>query len=146
MGAALYTIGYEEHRLLDSLVARVRGAGVRRVVDVRELPLSRRRGFSKASLAEAFLRAGIVYEHQRPLGNPKPFRELYKSGNVDAGRDAYHAHLHDRSAEALAQLADTVAHTPTCLLCLEHEPERCHRSVIASALKERDPELQVVNL
>lgn len=54
MDAELYTIGYERHFQLESLIEKIRGAGVRRVVDVRELPLSRRRGFSKSSLAEAF--------------------------------------------------------------------------------------------
>jgi uncharacterized protein (DUF488 family) len=146
MGAALYTIGYEEHRLLESLVEKVRLAGVLRVVDVRELPLSRRRGFSKSSLAEAFAHAGIVYEHHRSLGNPKQYRQLYHAGDVAAGRAAYHSHLHGSAPPALDDLAETVADTPTCLLCLEHEPDQCHRSVIADALRERRPDLEVVNL
>jgi uncharacterized protein (DUF488 family) len=146
MGAALYTIGYEEHRLLESLVERVRLAGVLRVIDVRELPLSRRRGFSKSSLAEAFAQAGISYQHYRSLGNPKPYRQLYRDGDIAAGRAAYHSHLHGSSPQELDDLAETVSGTPTCLLCLEHEPDQCHRSVIADALQERRPGLQVVNL
>ena len=46
----VYTIGYEASTMADFLVALQR-AGVARVIDVRALPLSRRPGFSKSSLA-----------------------------------------------------------------------------------------------
>jgi len=48
-------------------VAALRTAGVKRVVGVRELPLSRRHGFSKTRLAAALASAGIVYEPMRAL-------------------------------------------------------------------------------
>jgi len=69
----LFTIGYQGSTPSD-LIDRLLGAGVERVVDVRELPLSRRRGFSKSPLAAALTSAGIRYEHVRALGNPKPNR------------------------------------------------------------------------
>jgi hypothetical protein len=56
----------------------LRDAGVTRVVDVCELPLLRRRGFSKSRLAETLERFAIRYEHVRALGNPEAFRDLYK--------------------------------------------------------------------
>jgi uncharacterized protein (DUF488 family) len=45
----LVTVGYE-WRSLGELVDALRAAGVERLIDVRELPLSRRRGFSKTSV------------------------------------------------------------------------------------------------
>ena len=45
-------------------------AGVERLIDVRELPISRRRGFAKTALGEALAAEGVEYLHMRSLGNP----------------------------------------------------------------------------
>jgi uncharacterized protein (DUF488 family) len=141
----LLTIGYEG-RTQDDLIERLRNAGVDRVVDVRELPLSRRRGFSKTPLAAALDAAGIAYEHARELGNPKKHRERYKRGDVAGGARAYRAHLHNGSYPALIELADAVASQKICLLCVEGEHDRCHRAVIAGAIAERLRRVAVVHL
>jgi uncharacterized protein (DUF488 family) len=74
----IYTIGYEGLGLED-FVVRLRRAGVRIVIDVRELPLSRKRGFSKGALAEALATARIRYSHMRSLGCPKPIRDRHRA-------------------------------------------------------------------
>jgi uncharacterized protein (DUF488 family) len=142
----LFTIGYELHRSPSTLIDALREAGVQRLVDVRELPLSRRRGFSKTALASALEEAGIDYEHVRELGNSKPYRDLYKAGRVDEGVQHYRAHLHNGSYPALVELGDTLHDTPTCLLCFEVDHDVCHRSVIVEALDDRLDELDVVHL
>jgi hypothetical protein len=45
----LATIGYEGADV-DDFVATLRSAGIRRLIDVRELAISRRRGFAKRAL------------------------------------------------------------------------------------------------
>lgn len=45
----LFTLGYEG-LVLDAFIARLQAAQVKTVVDVRELPLSRKKGFSKISI------------------------------------------------------------------------------------------------
>src|SRR4051794_34147798 len=65
----LFTIGYEK-RHLQELIEIVRAARITKVVDVRELPLSRVRGFSKSPLGAALHAAGIAYVHLREAGNP----------------------------------------------------------------------------
>jgi uncharacterized protein (DUF488 family) len=127
-----------------SLVAVLQQAGVQRLVDVRERPSSRRKGFSKTALAAALGEGGIVYEHVRALGNPH--RDLYRAGRVAEGAAAYRAHLQaPEGQEALAQLEATLD-VPSCLLCLEASPERCHRTLVAEALRARIPALAVVDL
>ena len=54
----IYTIGYEGTTVADFLAALAK-AGVRRVIDVRALPLSRRPGFSKTLLGAALKEVGI---------------------------------------------------------------------------------------
>jgi uncharacterized protein (DUF488 family) len=141
----LFTVGYEG-TTPDDLIDRLRDAGVERVVDVRELPLSRRRGFSKSPLAEALARAGIRYEHVRALGNPKPNRERWKSGDSKGGARAFRRHLHNGSRAALDELAESVPSEKTCLLCFEASHQDCHRSLIAGAIAEQLPRVAVVHL
>ena len=75
----LFTIGYEG-RTADDLPASVAASGVTTVIDVRDLPLSRKRGFSKTALASLLAQSGVHYVHERGLGNPKPLRDHVKSG------------------------------------------------------------------
>jgi uncharacterized protein (DUF488 family) len=144
MPATVYTVGYEK-RTVDDLVRDLRAAGVRTLVDVRELPLSRRRGFSKTKLREALEAGAIAYRHMRPLGNPKPYRELYWAGKVEAGAAAYREHLHGVSGEALRELAGDLD-DDMCLLCVEHDHAVCHRAVIVDALMALRPGLNVTHL
>src|SRR5690348_9618599 len=75
----VWTIGYE--RLLPpELVAELEAAGVRRVLDVRYRPQSRRPGMSKTRLGELLASRGIAYEHRRALGTPPDIRWLFKAG------------------------------------------------------------------
>ena len=141
----LFTIGYERSTP-DTLVSELKAAGVERVVDVRELPLSRRRGFSKSALASALEASGIRYEHVRELGNPKPLRDRFKAGDIEGGAKAYRAHLHNGSRFALIELAETIGDEKTCLLCVEESHAVCHRAIIAGAIAERLPQLAVVHL
>lgn len=76
----VFTIGYEG-ATIESFLAALERAGVRRVIDVRQLPLSRRPGFSKAPLAAALKERGIGYVHLKALGTPKPGRDAAKKGD-----------------------------------------------------------------
>ncbi len=144
--ATVFTIGYEQHRFPTTLIEALHAAGVRRLVDVRERPLSRKRGFSKTALAAALEAAEIEYAHVRELGNPKPYRDLYRSGRVEEGKRRYREHLHNGSYPALVELSELVTEAPTCLLCFEATHDECHRAVIVDALKSRLGELDVEHL
>jgi uncharacterized protein (DUF488 family) len=145
MAPALFTIGYER-RSPDELVRELTEAGVTLLADVRELPLSRRRGFSKTALAAVLADAGIEYVHERALGNPKAYRDAWKGGDAEAGRAGYLAHLASGSSEAVDALARRVAEGGVCLLCVEHDAADCHRTLLAAALGERLGALRVQNL
>lgn len=146
VGPVLFTSGYEQHRTPSTLVTALTDAGVERLVDVRELPLSRRRGFSKTGLDAGLAEVGIAYEHVRALGNPKPYRDLYRAGRQDEGEPLYRAHLRNGSTPAVDALAEGLADEPVCLLCFEEDHRTCHRAVIVEELRERLPDLRVEHL
>lgn len=145
MPTKLFTVGYQG-RTLDEMIAELVGAGVSRLVDVRELPLSRRPGFSKTALGEALADAGIKYVHVKALGNPKPNRERYWAGDVAGGAAVYRKHLSNGSRSALVELAASLGDAPACLLCFERDHAECHRDVIVDALHEFHPKLAVSHL
>jgi uncharacterized protein (DUF488 family) len=56
----LLTIGYEG-RTIEEFVGELLAGSVETLIDVRELPLSRKRGFSKRALSTELAAAGIEY-------------------------------------------------------------------------------------
>jgi hypothetical protein len=115
--AGLFTIGYGRHRTPESFVETLTAAGVERLVDVRELPLSRRRYFSKTALSALLAEAGIEYVHMCALDNPKPYRDLYRPGRQEEGEALCLAHLRNGAAVAVDRLSAAVGERPTCVLC-----------------------------
>jgi uncharacterized protein (DUF488 family) len=143
--ATVFTIGYER-RSQGELVQDLLEAGVSLLADVRELPLSRRPGFSKTALAAAVDAVGIEYVHLRALGNPKRHRDAWKGGDAASGIAGYRAHLAGESRPHVDALATRVAEGGVCLLCVEHDAASCHRALLAEALGERLAALRIRNL
>jgi len=142
---ALWTIGYES-LWPDALVAELEAAGIRRLLDVRLRPQSRRPGMSKTKLALKLEEHGIAYEHRRELGTPLEIRGLYRAGRAEEAAAAYRAHVEANAAGALDDLARELDGPRIALLCLEANPAGCHRRVVAERLKARVPSLEVVDL
>lgn len=145
-GPTIWTIGYE--RLLPAaLLNELQEAGVRRLIDVRYRPQSRRAGMSKTRLGNLLEEHGIAYEHRRSLGTPPDLRFLYKNNRVEEGRTGFAEHIEATASAELDALAAALDRDPpTALMCLEADPAVCHRRVLTDALRARRPELRVVDL
>ncbi|MBA4341337.1 MAG: hypothetical protein C0423_04200 [Methylibium sp.] len=132
---ALYTFGYEG-LTIEAFIERLKQARVQLIVDVRELPLSRKKGFSKTAFREALAAAGIAYEHRAALGCPKPVRDRYKAdGDWQAYTRGFHAHLASKKAEITDLTLTTQAQT-ACLVCFEADYVFCHRTYVARAARQ----------
>ncbi|WP_260598981.1 DUF488 family protein [Sphingomonas endolithica] len=130
----IFTIGYEATTMADFLAALSK-AGVKRVIDVRALPLSRRPGFSKTSLAASLFEAGIGYVHLKALGTPKPGRDAAKKGDVATLEAVYAEQLELPEAQVqAAQMLELAAEMPSALLCFERDPCHCHRTLLLQAV------------
>jgi uncharacterized protein (DUF488 family) len=130
-----YTLGYQSHTLLTLLdLLSANKVGV--LVDVRQNPVSRKRGFSKRPLQESIRRSGMDYLHAPDLGTPPSIRRVYlKSGNIKKALEEYEEHLRARR-QYLRSLLHKVSRRSFCLLCLESDYTSCHRSIIAQMLTE----------
>lgn len=128
----LFTFGYEGMSI-DAFIARLQSSGVQTVLDVRELPLSRKSGFSKRAFADALRQVEIVYAHLPALGCPKPIRNQYKAdGDWSNYTKAFNAYLVTQSI-VVAELAQIANKTTACLVCFEADFNFCHRSIVARA-------------
>ena len=139
----IFTIGYEG-TTGGEFVTALQNAGVRRVIDVRALPLSRRPGFSKTALRGALEESGIEYVHLKALGTPADGRAAARAGRHADLERIYAGQL--ELAEAIAQSAQMLAlaeEEPSALLCMEREPGHCHRTLLLDAVA---PEAEVVHL
>lgn len=131
----LYTTGYERSSI-DEFVERLKQNGVTVLVDVRELPLSRKRGFSKIRIQQRLESENIEYVHIRELGSPRDMRhELRSSGNYEEFFTRYRRHLRSQD-QALEQLEGIAQEKIVCIMCYEQEPHLCHRSVIVEELSD----------
>ena len=129
----IFTIGYEGATMADFLAA-LTAAGVERVIDVRALPLSRRPGFSKSTLAASLAEVGIDYVHLKALGTPKPGRDAAKKGDRATLEKVYAGQLHLPEAQAqAARMLELAAEKPSALLCFERDPAICHRTLLLGA-------------
>src|ERR1700722_12400846 len=92
MQRSFYTIGYQNSRVEDFVVA-LHLARVEMLIDVRDVPLSRKPGFSKTALAAILEKKGIAYAHLKGLGDPKPGREAARARQYDQFRRIFGKHM-----------------------------------------------------
>ncbi len=139
----VYTIGYES-RSLDSFLDSLRQNHIEQVIDVRQVPMSRKPGFSKGKLSSALEGAGISYVHVKELGSSKEMREkLHATKDYDAFFYDYRYYLGTHFA-LVQQAWELASEKRSCLLCFEKKPSECHRSVIAEFIYTRMPNVDGV--
>lgn len=130
----IYTVGYEGASI-DDFVQTLLEAGVEHVLDIRELPQSRRKGFSKNILAGHLRDAGLTYSHCKALGDPKEGRDAARRGEFERFKAIFQQHLQNEASQnALNEAAALVKAQATVLLCYERDPKYCHRAIVATKL------------
>lgn len=127
----IFTIGYEGASV-ESLIQTLVNLEIDVLADVRELPLSRKKGLSKKALSQKLNEAGIEYIHFKELGDPKPGRDAAKSGDFATFETIFYNHMEKPETQsALEKLLSVASRYQTCMLCFERCASTCHRSIIA---------------
>lgn len=130
----VFTIGYEGLDI-DAFMSLLAEHGIDTIVDVRELPLSRKPGFSKKALANILNISGREYVHMVDLGCPKLVRDRYREdGNWKRYTEGFLKYLKTQD-DAIAELSALAATSNCALLCYEADSNFCHRSMVANAVK-----------
>ena len=131
----LYTVGHSI-RSLGELLAVLRAHGIRRLVDVRTVPRSRRHPhFDREALAKSLDAAGIAYEHAAELGGlRRPDPASLNGGLANPSLRAYADHMRTAAFDrALAGVLERAARERTVVMCAELDWKRCHRQLLADA-------------
>lgn len=131
-----YTIGYSG-RTIEQFIATLREAGVKTLVDVRYLPLSRHKpDFSKTRLRWHLEWDRIAYQHMRIFGFSRTARAMAsESGNPDELWQWYDKEVAQPQFIKLLAAKIDEAWRPYALMCTEADPLTCHRHRLALALE-----------
>lgn len=131
----VFTIGYEGLDI-DKFMSLLAAHDIETVVDIREMPLSRKPGFSKKALSCVLNLSGREYTHMVDLGCPKLVRDGYREdGNWKRYTEGFLRHL-EMQEVAIAALSELVGTSNCALLCYEADFNFCHRSMVADAVHD----------
>lgn len=130
----IFTIGYEGADILD-FIETLDLLKVERVIDIRDVPASRRRDFSKNILRDHLEQAGISYSHFKALGDPKEGRDAMRAGKKEIFLKIFGEHIQKPEAQkALDEVTEIALDETSVLLCYERDYKDCHRSIVATEL------------
>lgn len=140
----MFTVGHST-RSIEEFLSILKANGVKRIVDVRTLPKSRRvPHFNSDALATSLRERGIDYVHLKNLGGLRHARK----DSVNLGwRNASFRGYADYMATSdfrsgLDRLLQLATEKRTAIMCAEAVPWRCHRSLIGDALLVRGVQVE----
>ena len=101
----IYSIGYRNLRTVEDLIERLNNHRIELLLDVRSKPYSRNAAFRKETIERNLAKNRISYRWMgRTLGG---FSEISES--------------------AIKDLAELQKGKTVCIMCMEADPDRCHR-------------------
>lgn len=149
----LYTIGVYGWTL-DAFLAALRRSGVETIDDVRQRRGVRGPDYAWANarrLQSALAAEGFAYRHHLELAPTTELRHLQYAEDARQGvgkrsrvelaplyRDRYTREILDH-ADLRPLLAEVESGGPCALMCVERDPEACHRSLLAQRIAEVAP-------
>lgn len=140
---AAYTIGYES-RSVDGFLNALIKEGIRRIIDVRANPVSRKYGFARSALAALASKLGIKYSHFPALGISSEKRKQAKLRSDFATLFGYYErHQLPEQQVEIDNVAKLMKAMPSALLCMEKDATDCHRSRLAARIEAETSLVQV---
>lgn len=129
-----YTAGYQGLSV-DGFLDGLMRSGIQRLIDVRANPIARRYGFHKSTMNRLCGYIGIEYVHVPELGIPSRLRRKLETF-ADYLRlfSEYEASTLANEISALVRVEELLQEKPSVLVCMEADPEYCHRTRVARAV------------
>jgi len=142
---SIYTIGYEGASI-DRFLNTFLQDGIKRLIDVRRNPISRKWGFAKNTLAGLCNKVEIDYMHIPELGISSDKRvNINTKEDYDKLFDDYEKNYLPLHKHTLKNVLSLIEQTPSALVCMEADVQMCHRGRLANILNKMS-EIQVVHL
>lgn len=143
----VFTIGFTGSTA-ENFFARLRDAGVQKVIDTRLWADTQLSGFAKKRDLPFLLQSlsGAAYEHKIDLAPSESILKDFKDKRI--GWPEYETRylqlLHDRH---ISDKLGTNEVADTCFLCAEKTPHHCHRRLLAEYLqREWKTALEIIHL
>jgi uncharacterized protein (DUF488 family) len=135
----VWTIGHST-RSIDEFIEALASQEIKRLIDVRSFPSSKRvPHFNQQDLSESLAAAGIDYLHLLELGGRRRTRK--DSPNTAWRNSAFRGYADymetDAFREGIERLRAAAATGRTAIMCAEAVWWRCHRSMISDYLKSK---------
>jgi hypothetical protein len=146
-GQHISTIGYEG-RSVDDFLALLLDRQVRMLIDVRRNPVARKFGFQASTLRRLTGELGIEYQHEPTLGIASAARQsLATDADYRQLFAAYEGSVLQDETETINRVASVMNNTPSALMCMEADPDYCHRSRLSALLSRQTglPERHIVS-
>jgi uncharacterized protein (DUF488 family) len=142
----IFTIGFTK-KSAELFFAKLKSAGVKRLIDIRLNNVSQLAGFAKQDDLRYFAKTicNIDYVHLPDLAPTKDILDTYKKDNGDW-------QLYQSNFLGLMKIRRVEDNVPRalldggCLLCSEDKPDHCHRRLVAEYLKEKWGKVEIEHL
>jgi uncharacterized protein (DUF488 family) len=139
----VHTIGHST-KTIEEFLSLLKSYDVEKVADIRTIPRSRHNPqFNMDTLAPFLRRKGIGYFHMKGLGGLR--HALKDSINMGWQNPSFRGFADYMQTlefeESLSRLIKMTEKKRVALMCAEAVPWRCHRSLVADALKVRGMEV-----
>lgn len=135
----VFTVGHST-RSLEAFIGLLKEHCVKKVVDIRTLPRSRHNPqFDRETLPDDLKAAKIGYVHIAGLGGlRRRRRDSPNTGWHNSSFRGFADYMQAKEFEkSLGRLIKLAMRQQVALMCAEAVPWRCHRSLVADALKVR---------
>lgn len=152
----IFTIGFTKKNA-EKFFNLLKDNGVKRIVDTRLNNVSQLAGFAKRDDLKFFLKnlkgRGIDYVHDTELAPEQDILDNFKKtkGKIDEKweiyKGAFNKLIEGKEIEKKWENKDIL--DGDCLLCSEHEPNYCHRSLVVEYLQKKwegKVEIEIIDL
>ena len=131
----LFTLGYSGFDI-DTFVEKLKRNKIECLIDVREIPISRKKGFAKTALSLRLCSEGIEYQHFKALGSPKDLRhKVREDRDYNTFFSGVRRHLRKPAGiDSIQEAIQTARQMRSCLMCFCSDWECCHRSCVVDAI------------
>ena len=142
----LYTIGFT-NKSAEFFFTLLKKNDVKKIVDIRINNISQLAGFAKGPDLKFFAEeiGHIGYEHNIDLAPTKELLTRYRDKKMTWSEyEIEYLNLLDKRKISKNINVDLLHQN--CLLCSEHEPEKCHRRLLAEYLKQTRKDIEIIHL